>query len=51
MRKSRFGEAKIVGNLRELKAGEKAATLCREHGISETTRILSLTRTCPRRVR
>ena len=37
MRKSRFSEAKIVGILKELKAGKKAASLCREHGISETT--------------
>jgi putative transposase len=36
MRKSRFTEAKIVGILKELKAGKKA-TLCREYGISETT--------------
>ena len=37
MRKSRFTEARIVAILRELKAGKKAAALCREHGISETT--------------
>jgi putative transposase len=37
MRKSRFSEAQIIGILKELKAGKKAATLCREHGISETT--------------
>lgn len=37
MRKSRFSEAHIVGILKELKAGEKPATLCRKHGISEAT--------------
>jgi putative transposase len=37
MRKSRFTEGQIVGILKELKAGTKAATLCRKHGISETT--------------
>ncbi len=37
MRKSRFSEAQIIGILKELKAGKKAATLCREHGLSEAT--------------
>ena len=37
MRKSRFTEGQIVGILKELKSGVKAATLCRKHGISETT--------------
>ena len=37
MRKSRFSEAQIVGSLKELKAGSKAADLCRKHGISEAT--------------
>jgi putative transposase len=37
MRKSRFSEAQIVAILKELKAGKKAAALCRECGISEAT--------------
>ena len=37
MRKSRFSEAQIVGILKELKAGAKAADLCRKNGISEAT--------------
>ena len=37
MRKSRFTEAQIVGILKELKAGAKAADLCRAHSISEAT--------------
>jgi putative transposase len=37
MRKSRFSEAQIIGILKELNAGKKAATRCREHGISEAT--------------
>lgn len=37
MRKSRFKEAQIVGILKELKAGAKAAELCRKHGMSEAT--------------
>jgi putative transposase len=37
MKKSRFTESQIIGILKELRAGEKAATLCRRHGISEAT--------------
>jgi len=37
MRKSRFTEVQIIGILKELKAGKKAASLCREHGLSEAT--------------
>jgi putative transposase len=37
MRKSRFTEAQVVGILKELKAGAKAADLCRQHGVSEAT--------------
>jgi putative transposase len=37
MRKARFTETQIVAVLKQLKAGAKAAELCRKHGISETT--------------
>lgn len=37
MRTFRFSEAQIVGILKELKAGSKAADRCRKHGISEAT--------------
>jgi putative transposase len=37
MRKSRFTEAQIVGILKELKEGTKAADVCRKHSISEAT--------------
>jgi putative transposase len=37
MRKSRFTETQIVAVLKQLKAGVKAAELCRKLGISETT--------------
>lgn len=37
MRKSRFTEPQIVAVLKQLKAGAKAAEVCRKLGISETT--------------
>lgn len=37
MRKSRFTESQIVNILKELKAGSKAADVCRRHGVSEAT--------------
>lgn len=37
MRKSRFTEPQIVGVLKQLKSGVKAAELCRKHGVSEAT--------------
>lgn len=37
MRKSRFTESQIITALKELKAGVKAAELCRKCGISEAT--------------
>ena len=37
MRKSRFTEPQIVAVLKQLKAGVKAAELCRKLGVSETT--------------
>jgi len=37
MRKGRFSESQIVGILKELQNGAKAADLCREHGISNAT--------------
>ena len=37
MRKSRYTESQIVGILRELKSGVKAAQLSRKHGVSEAT--------------
>jgi len=37
MRKGRFTEAQIVSILKELKAGAKAADLCRQPGISDAT--------------
>jgi putative transposase len=37
MRKSRFTETQIVAALKQLKAGMKAAELCRRLGISEAT--------------
>ena len=37
MRHARFTETQIVAVLKQLKAGAKAAELCRQHGISETT--------------
>jgi len=37
MKKSRFTEEKIIEILRLHAGGAKAADLCRQHGISETT--------------
>jgi putative transposase len=37
MRKGRFSESQIVGILKELQSGVKAADLCRTHGISNAT--------------
>jgi putative transposase len=37
MKKSRFTESRNIGILKDLKAGEKARTLYRNHGISEVT--------------
>lgn len=37
MRKSRFSESQVVGILRELKSGVKAAELSRKYGVSEAT--------------
>ena len=37
MRKSRLTESQIVGILKELKIGVKAATICLKHGISGAT--------------
>lgn len=37
MRTSRFSEEKIIGILKEHRAGAKAADLCRKHGISNVT--------------
>jgi putative transposase len=37
MRKSRFTESQIVAVLKQLKAGVKAAELCRKYGISDAT--------------
>jgi putative transposase len=39
MRKSRFSEAQIVAILKELKAGKKAASICRERGISDALQL------------
>ena len=37
MRKTRFGEEKIVKILHEAEAGRKVQDLCRDYGISEQT--------------
>ncbi len=37
MKKSRYTEEQIIGNLKHHDAGVKTADLCREHGVSEAT--------------
>ena len=37
MKRSRFSEEQIVGILKEQEAGQRAADVCRRHGISEGT--------------
>lgn len=37
MKKSRFSEEKIIGILKQLEAGAKAAELARKHGVSDAT--------------
>ncbi|GBQ90963.1 transposase [Asaia krungthepensis NRIC 0535] len=37
MKRSRFLEEQIIGILKERKAGQKVADLCRKHGISDAT--------------
>ena len=37
MKRGRFSEEQIVGNLKEHEAGRKVSELAREHGISEGT--------------
>jgi putative transposase len=37
MKRSKFTEEQIIGNLREQEAGAKTAELCRRHGISSAT--------------
>jgi putative transposase len=37
MKRGRFSEEQIVGNLKEHEAGRKVSELAREHGISEWT--------------
>lgn len=37
MRKSKFGEAYIIANLKQVEAGLPVAKLCRERGISRAT--------------
>ena len=37
MKRSRFSEEQIIGDLKEHQAGLSAAELCRKHGISDAT--------------
>ncbi|AUN29021.1 hypothetical protein C0V82_01225 [Niveispirillum cyanobacteriorum] len=37
IKKSRFSEEQIMGILREQEVGQKAAEICRRHGVSEAT--------------
>ena len=37
MKRSRFTEEQIIGILKEQKAGQRTADVCRRHGISEAT--------------
>jgi putative transposase len=37
MRKSRFGEEKIIRILRQVEVGQAVKDVCREHGVSEAT--------------
>ncbi len=37
MRKSRFGEAQIIGMIKEQEAGMPTADACRKHGLSQGT--------------
>tara|TARA_B100000676_G_C17313175_1_gene452953 strand:+ start:214 stop:465 length:252 start_codon:yes stop_codon:yes gene_type:complete len=37
MKKSRFTESQIVGELKQVNAGSKIEGVCREHGISSST--------------
>ena len=37
MKRSRFSEEQIIGNLKEHQAGLSAAEICRKHGISDAT--------------
>jgi hypothetical protein len=41
MRKSRFSEDQIIGILQEQQAGLPVAELCRKHGISDATSLMS----------
>ena len=37
MKRSRFSEEQIIGNLKDHQAGLSAAEICRKHGISDAT--------------